>query len=367
MNPQEVIKSPKDFIVREYQPGLLIDFKDPPPKTDLDVVRESLTTAALSIPHASKQHVLDTLDESLKSLQVGSAEDFCRGVLEYSDQGHLDAGLEVTLRKFGIDPAPMSLLARVRKVVEISGVLDKPAHFPASVYCHIAGDETHFDATGTTFGFVLSGNDCRVQLNGDFDRRVIPLCEGSYFCIPGSAILTGTGRVELITRHDWIGFLSIGSSIESWGRLKYIDGCTDSMLVAPPRRGDPCLNSLYFPRDTKQTAHTHPSMRTGLVWSGQGVCKTPSVDYELKPGNIFFLPPETWHSFHTEPGQPEQEQAALTVIAFHPDSDTGPTDEDHAMLNRTYFKFSHRLKSIERSLHSTFQAALPREGAISRD
>ena len=29
-------------------------------------------------------------------------------------------------------------------------------------------------------------------------------------------------------------------------------------------------------------------------------------------------------------------QQSLDVLAFHPDSDTGPTDEDHPMLNRTF-------------------------------
>lgn len=347
MNPQEIIKSPTDFIVREYKPGLLIDFKDPSAKTDLDIIRESLTLSSTS--RDSEEHILASLDEAFKALNLGSAEDFRRGVQEYSGKEQFDAGLDVTLRKFGVNPTQMNLLDRVRKVVEISGAMTKPSHFPASVYCHIPGDETRFDPTGTTFGVVLEGSDCRIQLNGEVDKRVMPLCEGAYFCVPGSAILTGTGKVELITRHEWLGLLSIGGTIESWGRLKYIDGCTDSLLIAPPKRGDPCLNSLYFPPDTKQTSHTHPSIRTGLVWSGRGVCKTPLIDHDLKPGSIFFLPPETWHAFHTEVSQQEKQEAALTVVAFHPDSDTGPTDEDHAMLNRTYFRFSHRLRSMERS------------------
>jgi hypothetical protein len=35
------------------------------------------------------------------------------------------------------------------------------------------------------------------------------------------------------------------------------------------------------------------------------------------------------HKFSTPYGE------ELQVIAFHPDSDFGPTDEDHPMLNRT--------------------------------
>ena len=35
------------------------------------------------------------------------------------------------------------------------------------------------------------------------------------------------------------------------------------------------------------------------------------------------------HSFRTT-------SDIMDIIAFHPDSDTGPTDENHPMINRTY-------------------------------
>ncbi|MBL4846693.1 MAG: AraC family ligand binding domain-containing protein [Planctomycetes bacterium] len=119
------------------------------------------------------------------------------------------------------------------------------------------------------------------------------------------------------------------------------------MLVPPARLGAPCFNALYFPAETRQTQHTHPSLRAGIVVSGEGVCKTPNGDHALVPGRIFFLPPETWHAFHT--GDDGGQRSALTVIAFHPDSDFGPTDDDHPMLNRTYFQFLHRLRSSLRT------------------
>jgi hypothetical protein len=34
------------------------------------------------------------------------------------------------------------------------------------------------------------------------------------------------------------------------------------------RLGDPCLNGLWFPLGTRQTAHTHPSVRIGMVDDG---------------------------------------------------------------------------------------------------
>jgi hypothetical protein len=116
------------------------------------------------------------------------------------------------------------------------------------------------------------------------------------------------------------------------------------LLVAPVKRGDPCLNALYFPPSTKQTRHVHPSVRCGAIISGEGVCKTPSGDHALRSGSIFFLPPETYHSFHTA-DRPAAGRSALSVLAFHPDSDFGPIDTDHPMINRTYYRFLHRLRS----------------------
>jgi len=40
------------------------------------------------------------------------------------------------------------------------------------------------------------------------------------------------------------------------------------------------------------------------------------------------LPEDTPHSFFTY-------EETMDVIAWHPDSDTGPSDEDHPMVNRT--------------------------------
>jgi hypothetical protein len=46
------------------------------------------------------------------------------------------------------------------------------------------------------------------------------------------------------------------------------------------------------------------------------------------PGLAFVIPADSLHSFTTE-------NEALRVIAYHPDSDFGPTHEDHPMVNRT--------------------------------
>jgi mannose-6-phosphate isomerase-like protein (cupin superfamily) len=124
------------------------------------------------------------------------------------------------------------------------------------------------------------------------------------------------------------GFFQIGGPVEAWGRLNYIDGCTDSLLVPPIMMGDPCLNLLCFPPGTNQTQHTHPSVRLGMVVSGTGKCITPDGVTPLFPGQVFMIPAHALHSFATQ-DQP------MRVIAYHPDSDFGATHENHPMINRT--------------------------------
>jgi len=162
---------------------------------------------------------------------------------------------------------------------------------------------------------------------------------GMFFCSPGPCCLTSidgnppdSSETEnaalIIIRHSYRGMLNIGGPIEDRGRLRYIDGCSDTLLVCPPRRGEPCLNYLHFPKGINQTMHTHPSIRVGVVARGQGICKTPTASFDLKPGMLWLLPEDTPHSFFTD-------EETMDVIAWHPDSDTGPSDDDHPMINRT--------------------------------
>ena len=136
----------------------------------------------------------------------------------------------------------------------------------------------------------------------------------------GGFMVGGTGEPPLFM---------IGGPIEETGRLRYIDGCRDSLLVPPVRRGAACLNALYFPPFTDQTMHTHPSARVGYVVRGGGWCKTDASNrLPLRSGDIFFLPAGALHGFLSD-------REGMTVVAYHPDSDTGPTDQDHPMINRT--------------------------------
>lgn len=181
---------------------------------------------------------------------------------------------------------------------------------------------------GTHFGYVAAGTvRIRSSMMPEFTAGA-----GNYFALAGHAELwpaNGISSGIVVTRIGYRGLNQVGGPIEEKGRLRYIDGCTDSLLIPPVKAGDPCLNLLYFPASIDQTWHTHPSVRCGIVAAGRGECHTESCVTPLSPGLGFIIGPNTPHKFRTEPGSP------MSVIAYHPDSDFGPTDHDHPMINRT--------------------------------
>lgn len=190
---------------------------------------------------------------------------------------------------------------------------------------------------GTHFGFVVDGPTHVTTHHAGFDQ-VFTLAKGMYFCVPGSVSVRG-GYGIVISSLNYHGMFMIGGPIEEKGRLLYMDGCSDSLLVPPTIKGDPCLNHLHFPSGISQTRHTHPSMRIGVVTSGEGRCRVPEkedgtgsdIEIPLTPGQIFVIPTGGQHSFFTD-------NSTLEIIAYHPDSDIGPTHDDHPMINRTFVK-----------------------------
>jgi hypothetical protein len=108
----------------------------------------------------------------------------------------------------------------------------------------------------THYGFVLEGTTTLGCAAGRFTLQA-----GMYFAVPGSCSVGGPGRGVVMSRLGFSGTFMLGGPIEPQGRLRYIDGCTDSLLVGPPVLGDPCLNHLHIPAGTRQTQHTHPSLR----------------------------------------------------------------------------------------------------------
>ncbi len=191
---------------------------------------------------------------------------------------------------------------------------------------HINNRQATIADKGTCFGFVASGS---VGLQ---DRRINWwLDAGQWFSMPHGLLLnlTANSRVVVSQSLGYQGIYAMGGPIEAQGRLRYIDGCSDTLLCAPPLLGDPCLNHLHFPAGIKQTVHTHPSTRAGIIAKGQGVCLAERQEIALSAGCLFYIAKNTEHCFVTE-------TSTMDVIAYHPDSDWGPTHQDHPMVNRTW-------------------------------
>ena len=185
------------------------------------------------------------------------------------------------------------------------------------------------DVSTTLYGAVVRGRAC---LRASGIR--VDLDAGAFFGLPGPCDFDVDGQVMIIERPGYRALTCVGR-IEERGRLVYIDGCSDSVLCMPARLGDPVLNHLHFPAGTRQRRHVHPTIRMGVVCRGEGLAVGPTADgtgdweQRLEVGTAFLLSDHEPHAFRTS-------RAAMDVIAFHPDSDWGPTDAAHPMLNRTY-------------------------------
>ena len=316
-----------DPTVQEYRGGVRIDFQNPAQHVD---------------PGAMAGWSTLSFDR-----QLGEVEAVCKG----HGVDATAADLRQLLAEFAKDPTQAlqkaaQLLDAEATTVEtqwlcvVRALCDRPAT-ATTLQCLTPNQPLQLEGGATHFGIVLEGSVSLVR-----HGIVYTVPELHYFAAPGDVTLRGPGRAVIITHRGAETLFSIGGPVEEWGRLQYIDGCTDTLLIAPARLGDPCFNALYFPPNTQQTPHVHPSLRAGVVVSGQGECVTARRSMPLRPGQIFFLPPEAEHAFHTPAGPG---RCALSVVAFHPDSDFGPTDDDHPMLNRTYVALLHRLRSAART------------------
>ncbi len=194
--------------------------------------------------------------------------------------------------------------------------------------CDVHGDRSRavIADLGACFGFCSQG---AVEISDRSGSSSVH--GGQWFTSAGGCDLelSSGSRVVISQRVGWLGLRAMGGPIEEFGRLRYIDRCSDTVLAYPPVLGDPCLNHLHFPPAILQTEHWHPSTRAGIVAAGRGECETPYGYSDLVPGIIFYIPSGGLHRFITH-------DSTLDVIAYHPDSDWGPTDEDHPMVNRTW-------------------------------
>tara|TARA_R110000787_G_scaffold43672_1_gene106956 strand:- start:83 stop:880 length:798 start_codon:yes stop_codon:yes gene_type:complete len=237
---------------------------------------------------------------------------------------------------------------------KVGKLYDQTDHknYPLSYYNVIDGEGLTVSDNYSYYGFVYEGD---VGIDNFEINHQQTLVAGMYFSFSGNAgfnpCVKGKAIVIEVNHNEGIYPLTkykatnvYGGPIEEEGRLKYIDGCTDSLLIPPVKLGDPCFNHLHFPPNITQTPHTHPSDRIGIVSKGYGECVTPFGNLPLTEGMIFVIRewdgvsydtgldgkvyPNGTHKFNTQ-------DSAMDVIAFHPDSDFGATDIVHPMINRT--------------------------------
>lgn len=194
---------------------------------------------------------------------------------------------------------------------------------PTEVLWKSSRDSVELNENATHFVFCAEGNI--LVRKGQKTRE---LEENGYACVWGPVIIEGDGAALISSRIGFKGLESYGGELEKLGRLMYIDGCSSTVLVSPPRKGDPCFNFLHVPKGTDQTPHTHPTLRVGYIIEGNGIIKLEASSHPLKEKTFFCLPADMVHSFHTD-------EEDLRIVIYHPDSEVGPSDEAHPMLNRT--------------------------------
>lgn len=217
--------------------------------------------------------------------------------------------------------------------------------YPYKVYAWGSGSQarrfTNNDPMSAIYGYVYIGN---AEITRSSDNSAMMLNAGMFFCCPGIfEVKGGCGFAvvaPLLSEKKNRCIFTVSGPLEEderghlIGTLPYIDGCTDTILLHPQLLGDPCLNHLHFPTNIKQTQHTHPSGRAGMVIKGKGNCVVVDEHTKiatktlLSPGMVFVIPKDATHAFETD-------NNTLDVIAFHPDSDCGPTSTNHPMVNRT--------------------------------
>jgi hypothetical protein len=235
--------------------------------------------------------------------------------------------------------------------------------YPIRYYNIINGVGAELNKDCSYYGYVYNG---KVTINRKW-LSPIELNSHMYFSLSGefnfsTNVLGSCILIEVLNKNyyetsNFKAYPTFGGPIEDKGRLKYIDGCTDSLLISPVKKGQPCLNHLHFPEEINQTQHTHPTHRIGIVASGYGECITPFGNLPLEPEMIFVI--KAWDGVQIDKGLDgeiypigqhafQTFDAPMNVIAFHPDSDFGPEDEFHPMINRTIVNgiSANKLKDI---------------------
>jgi quercetin dioxygenase-like cupin family protein len=211
-------------------------------------------------------------------------------------------------------------------MIDVKGVFATKDRWPLTITKLEAGESRAFDATDGTY-YIMLENSSYYADNVKFENVNAAFTVNNHFtikCGAGSAAVIKYPGLHLLESRYYV------QNNLDMGNLSYMDGGTNTTAVNPGRLGDPVINYVHFPAGMKQTLHTHPSHRVGMILKGRGLVELDDREFPLNPGDVFFMQRNVLHNFMC----PFNEDVVLFVFA--PDSGTGPTDEVNPLKIRTY-------------------------------
>jgi quercetin dioxygenase-like cupin family protein len=211
-------------------------------------------------------------------------------------------------------------------MIDVKGVFATKDRWPLTITKLEAGESRAFDATDGTY-YIMLENSSYYADNVKFENVNAAFTVNNHFtikCGAGTAAVIWYRGLHLLESRYYV------QDILDMGNLSYMDGGTNTTAVNPGRLGDPVINYVHFPAGMKQTLHTHPSHRVGMVLKGRGLIELDNNEFPLQQGDVFFMQRNVLHNFMC----PYSEDVVLFVFA--PDSGTGPTDEVNPLKIRTY-------------------------------
>jgi quercetin dioxygenase-like cupin family protein len=211
-------------------------------------------------------------------------------------------------------------------MLNVKGQFETVDRWPLKLIKLESGESRAFDATTGTY-FIMLQNSSYYSDNIKFEDVNAALAVNNHFtirCGHGTAVIIEYQGLHLSESRYYV------QNNLGMGNLSYMDGGTNTTAVNPGRLGDPVVNYVHFPAGMKQTLHTHPSHRIGMVLKGQGLVELDNSEFALNQGDVFFMQRNVLHNFMC----PYNEDVVLFVFA--PDSGTGPTDEVNPLKIRTY-------------------------------
>jgi quercetin dioxygenase-like cupin family protein len=215
----------------------------------------------------------------------------------------------------------------MKDMIDVQGQFTTQDRWPLRITKLAAGESRAFDATDGTYYIMLQAASYYS------DSVKFESVNGAFAVNDHFTIKTGAGTAAVI-EYPGLHLLESRYYVQNqleMGNLSYMDGGTNTTAVNPGRLGDPVINYVHFPAGMKQTLHTHPSHRVGMVLKGLGRVELDDGEFPLQTGDVFFMKRNVLHNF-TCPYENED----VVLFVFAPDSGTGPTDEVNPLKIRTY-------------------------------